>query len=81
MFSDDEVKTEEFDDEDEKKQVAIKVEEEPLLDENGQVIERRGSYFLAKSRPSIVSIGSIAISVGGNLHKLHKEEEKKLSKW
>lgn len=78
------MKTEELDDdedENENKQVEIKVEEEPLLDENGEVVERRGSYILAKPRPSIVSIGSIAMSVGGNLHKLHKQEEIKLTKW
>lgn len=78
-FSDNEVKTEKFDD-DEKKQIKIKVEEEPLLDESDQIVERRGSYVVAKPRPSIVSIGSYAMSVGGNLHKLHKEDEE-LTKW
>lgn len=82
LLSDENVKVDVADEDFDEEKEQVKVEEEPLLDENGEVIEKkRHSYIIAKPRPSIVSIGSIAMSVGGNLHKLHTEKETKLSKW
>lgn len=63
-----------------------KVDVEEKLLENNEISEgmreRKGSYVVRKPRPSIVSVGGLAASVGSHLNKLHSEAKKqKLSKW
>lgn len=56
--------------------------EEKLLDGDGISRERKGSYVVRKPRPSIVSVGGLAASVGSNLNRLHSEAKKEqLTKW
>lgn len=72
--------------ENEKKDYAKVDVEEKLLEGNGAsegIRERKGSYVVRKPRPSIVSIGGLAASVGSNLNKLHEETKSKerLTTW
>lgn len=71
--------------ENEKKEYTKVDVEEKLLENNeanGVIRERKGSYVVRKPRPSIVSVGGLAASVGSNLNKLHQETKKeKLTKW
>lgn len=71
----------------EEKEEYTKVDVEEKLLENsengdGVIRERKGSYIVRKPRPSIVSIGGLAASVGSNLNKLHNEvKNEHLTKW
>lgn len=76
----------EEEEENEKKEYAKVDVEEKLLESNGDsegLRERRGSYVVRKPRPSIVSVGGLAASVGSNLNQLHQEakSKEKLTTW
>lgn len=63
-----------------------KIDVEEKLLENSEdsdgVRKRKGSFVIRKPRPSIVSIGGLAASVGSNLNKLYNEDKKEqLTKW
>lgn len=60
----------------EKEEYAKADVEEALLEISEGIQERKSSYVVRKPRPSIVSVGSLAASVGSNLNKLHQESEK-----
>lgn len=71
-------------DNDRKEYTKVEVEEK-LLESNEDcdvVREGKESYVVRKPRPSIVSVGALAASVGSNLNKLHSEAKKEqLTKW
>lgn len=72
----------ESDDENEKREYMKVNVEEKLLENGDNVRERRGSYIIKKPRPSIVSVGGLAASVGSNLNKIYNEGKKEqLTKW
>lgn len=83
----DEKVAENVDEESGKTEECTKVDvEEKLLESNesgdGVIRERKGSYIVRKPRPSIVSVGGLAASVGSNLNKLHREAKNEhLTKW
>lgn len=65
-----------------KEYTKVEVEEKLLENEGDGIRERKGSYVVRKPRPSIVSVGGLAASVGSHLNRLHKEADKeKLTKW
>lgn len=56
--------------------------EEKLLDDKENGEEQESCVIIRKPRPSIISIGGLAASVGSNLNTLHNDEKKEyLTKW
>lgn len=56
------------------KHIVLHVDEKPLIKrKNVAEKDKFDSQLLSKPRASLVSVGSIALSVGSNLHRIHEE--------